>query len=42
VRSAGGQGSNLLRSMAMANALALVPDGPGVPGGGEVDVWLLD
>ena len=42
VRSSGGQGSNLLRSMAVANGLALVPDGDGVPAGGEVDVWLLD
>jgi molybdopterin biosynthesis enzyme len=42
VRSSGGQGSNLLRSMAVANGLALVPDGEGVPAGGEVDVWLLD
>ncbi|HWW53917.1 MAG TPA: gephyrin-like molybdotransferase Glp [Acidimicrobiales bacterium] len=42
VRSSGGQGSNLLRAMAIANALALVPDGSGVPAGGEVDVWLLD
>jgi molybdenum cofactor synthesis domain-containing protein len=42
VRSSGGQGSNLLRSMALANALALIPDGSGVPAGGQVDVWLLD
>jgi molybdopterin molybdotransferase len=42
VRSSGGQGSNLLRSMALANALALVPDGPGVAAGADVDVWLLD
>lgn len=41
VRSSGGQGSNLLRSMALANALALVPDGEGVPAGGEVDVLVL-
>jgi molybdenum cofactor synthesis domain-containing protein len=41
VRSSGGQGSNLLRSMALANALALVPDGDGVPVGGEVDVLVL-
>jgi molybdenum cofactor synthesis domain-containing protein len=41
VRSSGGQGSNLLRSMALANALALVPDGDGVPAGGEVDVLVL-
>src|SRR5439155_524536 len=30
VRSSGGQASSLLRSMALANALALVPDGDGV------------
>ncbi len=36
--SSGGQASNLLRAMALANALALVPDGDGVEAGGEVDV----
>ena len=41
VRSAGGQGSNLLRSMALANALAFVPDGDGIDAGGEVKVALL-
>ena len=41
VRSAGGQGSHLLRTMAVADALAVVPDGEGVPAGGEVDVILL-
>jgi len=41
VRSSGGQGSHLLRAMALANALALLPDGDGVPEGGEVDVMLL-
>jgi molybdenum cofactor synthesis domain-containing protein len=41
VRSSGGQGSNLLRSMALANALALVPDGEGVAAGGEVEVVVL-
>ncbi|HET9441945.1 MAG TPA: gephyrin-like molybdotransferase Glp [Acidimicrobiales bacterium] len=41
VRSAGGQGSNLLRSMAAANALALVPDGDGIASGGPVQVLLL-
>ena len=39
-RSAGGQASHLLRSMALANALALVPDGAGIPPGGSVDVLL--
>jgi molybdenum cofactor synthesis domain-containing protein len=41
VRSSGGQASNLLRSMALANALALVPDGDGIPAGGEAEVLLL-
>lgn len=41
VRSSGGQASNLLRSMALANALAVVPDGDGVDEGGDVDVLLL-
>ncbi len=41
VRTSGGQASNLLRAMALANALALVPDGDGIPPGGDVDVMLL-
>lgn len=41
VRSAGGQGSNLLRSMAIANALAFVPDGDGIEAGGDVPTLLL-
>ena len=41
VRSSGGQASNLLRAMALANALAVVPDGEGVEEGAEVDVLLL-
>lgn len=41
VRSSGKQGSNLLRTMALANALALVPDGDGVPPGGTVRTMLL-
>jgi molybdenum cofactor synthesis domain-containing protein len=41
VRSAGAQGSNLLGTMALANALALVPDGDGVDEGGSVDILLL-
>ncbi len=40
-RSSGGQASNLLRSMALANALAVLPDGGGVPAGGELAVMLL-
>ncbi len=39
--SSGGQGSNLLRSMALANALAVLPDGDGAIAGQEVDVLLL-
>lgn len=38
---AGGQGSHMLRAMAVANALAVVPDGPGVRAGAEVEVLLL-
>ena len=41
VRSSGGQASHLLRSMALANALALLPDGDGVEVGGPVRVMLL-
>jgi molybdenum cofactor synthesis domain-containing protein len=42
VRSTGGQGSNLLWPMAVADALAVVPSGDGVPAGGETDILLLD
>ena len=42
VRASGGQESHLLRAMALANALAVLPDGPGVPAGGEVELLLLD
>jgi molybdopterin molybdotransferase len=41
VRSSGGQASHLLRAMALANALALLPDGDGVEAGAEVRVLLL-
>jgi molybdopterin molybdotransferase len=41
VRSSGGQGSHLLRAMALANALALLPDGDGVAEGGSVKVMVL-
>jgi molybdopterin biosynthesis enzyme len=41
VRSSGGQESHLLRAMALANALALVPDGDGIAPGGDVDLLLL-
>jgi molybdopterin molybdotransferase len=42
VCSAGGQGSHQLSAMAAANGLALLPDGNGIPHGGEVEVLLLD
>jgi len=41
IRSSGGQASNLLRAMALANALAIVPDGDGIDEGGDVEVMLL-
>ncbi|HTX00271.1 MAG TPA: gephyrin-like molybdotransferase Glp, partial [Acidimicrobiales bacterium] len=41
VTSAGEQGSHQLSVMATADALAVVPDGNGVPAGGEVEVVLL-
>ena len=41
-RPARGQGSHQLRSLAAANALALVPDGDGLSAGDQVEVWVLD
>jgi molybdenum cofactor synthesis domain-containing protein len=41
VRSTGGQGSHQLASTAAANGLAEVPDGDGIPPGGDVDVLVL-
>jgi molybdopterin molybdotransferase len=41
VRSSGGQGSHMLSAMARANALALLPDGDGVPPGRDVEALLL-
>lgn len=41
VRSAGGQGSHQLTGMASANALAILPDGPGLEQGDTVRVMLL-
>lgn len=41
VRSTGSQGSHQLLATARANALALVPDGKGVPPGGTVRTLLL-
>jgi molybdopterin molybdotransferase len=42
VRPSGGQHSHMLRAMAQANALALLPDGEGIRAGGRVEVLLLD
>ena len=41
VRSAGGQGSHQLRAMAVANGLAIVPDGDGIEAGAAVRVMHL-
>jgi len=41
VRERGSQASNALTAMATADALALVPDGDGIPPGGSVSCWLL-
>lgn len=41
VRDTGPQGSHQLAATAMANGLAEVPDGEGIAGGGEVEVFLL-
>ncbi|HTJ73740.1 MAG TPA: gephyrin-like molybdotransferase Glp [Acidimicrobiales bacterium] len=41
VRTSGGQGSHMLRAMALANALALLPDGDGVDAGEIVNVMVL-
>jgi molybdenum cofactor synthesis domain-containing protein len=41
VRPSGGQGSHLLHAMALANALAVLPDGDGVEAGGIVETMLL-
>jgi molybdenum cofactor synthesis domain-containing protein len=42
VRASGGQGSHMLWAMALANALALLPDSGGVLAGEHVEVLLLD
>jgi molybdenum cofactor synthesis domain-containing protein len=42
VRPSGGQDSHQLRSVAEANALAILPDGPGARAGDEIGVLLLD
>jgi molybdenum cofactor synthesis domain-containing protein len=41
VRSAGGQGSHQLGSLAAADGLAILPDGDGIEAGAAVDVVLL-
>jgi molybdopterin molybdotransferase len=41
VRTSGGQGSHHLLAMARADALAVVPVGPAIEAGGEVDVLVL-
>ncbi len=41
VESAGGQGSHQLSAMARANALAILPDGEGIPAGAPVRILLL-
>ncbi len=41
VREQGSQASNALTAMAVADGLALVPDGDGIPPGGAVNCWLL-
>ncbi len=42
VRPSGGQGSHMLWSMALANALAVVPDGEGLEAGATVTTMLLE
>lgn len=42
VRSSGGQDSHMLRALALANALALLPGGNGVRAGERVEILLLD
>jgi len=42
VQPSGGQGSHMLRAMALANGLAVVPDGDGVEAGETATVMLLD
>jgi molybdopterin biosynthesis enzyme len=41
VRSSGGQGSHQLGAAARADALAVLPDGDGVPAGDQVRVIVL-
>jgi len=41
VRSSGGQESHMLRAMAIANALVVLPDGDGIEAGASVEAMLL-
>ncbi len=42
-RSAGGQGSNMISSLARSNALVIIPEGVReVPAGSRLDAWMLD
>jgi len=41
VRTVGAQGSHQLAATSLANALAVLPDGDGIPAGGQVPVMLL-
>lgn len=41
VRSAGAQGSHQLAATALANAIAIVPDGDGIPAGADVAVVMM-
>jgi UTP--glucose-1-phosphate uridylyltransferase/molybdopterin molybdotransferase len=41
IRDTGPQGSHQLAATALANGLALVPDGEGLAAGSEVEVMLL-
>ncbi len=41
VRPVGAQGSHQLAATALADAIAVLPDGPGLPAGADVDVVLL-
>jgi molybdopterin biosynthesis enzyme len=42
VRESGPQGSHQLAATAIANAIAVVPDGDGVLAGAGIEVFLLD
>ena len=41
VRPVGAQGSHQLAATALADAMAILPDGPGIPDGADVAVLLL-